>query len=70
MSMKTFNLIRNVDISGVSGIGKIAEGVQFTDGVVVMRWLGRIHSLEMFDNAEALIMIHGHEGRTVIKWDV
>ena len=35
----TFDLIRNTDESGVSGTGKVLEGVIFTDGTCVVRWV-------------------------------
>lgn len=37
--MRTFVLRRNEDISGVSGVGIVAEGIEFSDGVVALRWL-------------------------------
>jgi hypothetical protein len=30
--MKRFHLFRNKDYSGISGVGVVAEGVEFTDG--------------------------------------
>jgi hypothetical protein len=38
-SPKTFSMIRGSDESGVSGTGKVLEGVLFSDGTVVVRWL-------------------------------
>jgi hypothetical protein len=35
--MRLFLLIRNEDVSGVSGTGIVAEGVEFSDGTVAMR---------------------------------
>lgn len=32
-------MIRGADESGVSGTGKVLEGVEFSDGTVVVRWL-------------------------------
>lgn len=36
--MQTFEVIRGADASGVSGTGKVAEGVVFSDGSCVLRW--------------------------------
>lgn len=36
--MKTFHIIRNHDESGISGTGKVLEGVVFEDGTTVIRW--------------------------------
>jgi len=38
---RTFVLHRDEDVSGVSGTGVVAEGVVFSDGAVVVRWLGK-----------------------------
>jgi len=42
--MKLFHLERTEDASGVSGIGKVVEGVVFDDGTVVLRWLTEVKS--------------------------
>jgi len=66
--MKTFKLVRKEDISGVSGCGDIAEGVQWDDGQVTICWLSKYHSIAIFDNILCLEKIHGHEGSTEIIW--
>ena len=40
--MRTFRLIRDEDPTGISGTGSVAEGVEFDDGTVAMRWEGPI----------------------------
>lgn len=67
--MRTFRVVRHQDISGVSGIGTVAEGVEFDDGQVVICWLSKYHSVGIFDNILCLQKIHGHDGSTVIEWD-
>ena len=37
--MRIFSLVRHEDVSGVSGTGRVADGVEFNDGTVVLRWL-------------------------------
>lgn len=64
MSMRTFFLQRYRDKSGISGIGKIAEGVQFTSGKCVLAWLTEVKSIAIYDNLEELTAIHGHDGAT------
>lgn len=73
--MKRFLLVRSEDISGVSGTGVVAEGVEFHDGQCVLSWLGRFHTIEVVPTIEAVVppieaieTIHGHEGRTRIQW--
>lgn len=68
---KRFVLQRNKDISGLSGTGVVAEGVQFSDGRVAVRWRPSKHgsgNTASWDSVEELIAIHGHEGATVIRW--
>jgi hypothetical protein len=67
--IKTFRLVRKEDVSGVSGTGVVAEGVQFHDGQVVMSWFGQYHTIEVAPNIESVTAIHGHGGKTVIQWD-
>ena len=52
--MKLFNIERKEDNSGLSGTGVVAQGVQFDDGLCVVRWLGKLHSTVMYDNIEAV----------------
>lgn len=66
--MKLFNLVRDEDVSGSSGTGVVAEGVEFWDGTVAMRWRTELRSTTFYDNASSLEKIHGHEGRTRIEW--
>lgn len=37
--MRTFEMVRKEDESGVSGTGKVLEGVVFSDGITVGRWV-------------------------------
>lgn len=67
--MKIFWLSRKKDISGVSGTGVVAEGVQFHDGQCVISWFGQLHSVAVYPSIETLIAIHGHEGATAVIWD-
>lgn len=67
--MRTFKLRRDKDLSGVSGIGYVAEGVEWEDGQVTICWLSKYHSIGVFDNIHCLEAIHGHDGATVIEWE-
>lgn len=66
--MRRFVLIRTEDLTGVSGTGQVAEGVQFFDGKVVMRWKTDVNSTVFYDSIEDVIYIHGHNGATVVEW--
>lgn len=67
--MRTFHLHRDEDASGVSGTGIVTEGVEFSDGTCVMRWLGQTGSTGVYSNIDELVLIHGHQGRTVAVFD-
>ena len=71
--MRMFNLVRDEDESGVSGVGTVAEGVEFSDGTCAMRWHtknpDKATSTAFYDNAADLIAIHGHQGKTHIEYE-
>ena len=67
--MRTFKLVRDEDISGVSGIGIVAEGVVFHDDQVVLSWFGRHHTIEVCPTMADVIAIHGHSGATRIVYN-
>lgn len=67
--MRTFTLRRDVDVSGVSGTGTVADGVVFPDGTTVMRWRGENASTVVWPNVEMAEKIHGHGGSSRIVWD-
>ena len=66
---RTFTLVRNTDVSGISGTGDVAFGVEFPDGQVVMRWNTSTATTSIFANIQDVDTIHGHEGSSVIVWD-
>lgn len=66
--VKLFKLVRDEDVSGVSGTGIVAEGVKFSDGTCVLRWVTQWRSTAVYATVEDLDAIHGHGGRTRIEW--
>jgi len=66
--MKTFHLQRDVDVSGISGTGIVADGVVFPDGACVIRWRGERQSTVVWPSIEDVEAIHGHGGATRIVW--
>lgn len=66
--MRRFLLVREGDPSGVSGTGIVAEGVQFSDGITVMRWLRSPFGLNVYAGVEDLLAVHGHGGASFICW--
>jgi hypothetical protein len=71
--------VRTEDVSGTSGTGVVAVGVQYPDGAVHMQWKnGDNGDLDTDSNGmatkpapdgvEATEEIHGHGGATEVRW--
>jgi hypothetical protein len=65
---RLFRLVRHTDTAGVRGTGTIAEGVEWSDGAVALRWRGRWPSTSTWDCIESLLAVHGTSGRTQVHW--
>jgi hypothetical protein len=64
--LRMFQLMRDEDPSGVSGVGRVAVGVVFPSGKVVLEWLGSQNTLGIYDDLRRVEHIHGHGGKTRI----
>jgi hypothetical protein len=67
-SPRRFLTYRTTDVSGISGTGIVAEGVQFHTGQCVLCWRTDKSSIAVYGSIEELELIHGHEGATKIVW--
>lgn len=65
---RRFVLIRGEDVSGTSGTGIVAEGIEFSNGQVVLHWLTQLDSVAVYANLKTLEAIHSHQGRTLVQW--
>lgn len=65
---RRFQLHRLKDVSGVSGVGIVAYGVQFNDLTAVVHWCGRRSTTAVWNNVQDLMDVHGHEGSTILEW--
>jgi len=65
MTARTFTLVRSADPSGISGVGVVCEGVQYTDGSVALRWLGDHPATAVWPSLAEVLAVHGHDGATV-----
>jgi hypothetical protein len=63
-----FLLIRDEDVTGVSGTGVVAEGIVFTSGLVVIHWLREPFAMGLYQSLEDVMFIHGHGGRTILQF--
>lgn len=66
--MRRFVLDRDNDLTGTSGTGIVAEGVQFSNGSVVIHWLSQLEAVNVYANALVLETLHGHGGGTKVVW--
>jgi hypothetical protein len=67
---RRFLLVRDVDESGVSGTGIVAEGIEFTNAVVALEWTTVWPTSVVFHERgmESVETVHGHNGKTRIEW--
>lgn len=74
--MRTFHLERYEDETGISGTGVVAEGVEFSDGTTVLRWLeaGTARpdvvrpTTVVHESVASVEALHGHGGKTQIVY--
>lgn len=60
--MKIYRMVRDEDVSGVSGTGIVGEVVEFSDGTATVRWLTEYRSTVVYASVEDAIRIHGQRG--------
>lgn len=65
---RRFQLLRNEDISGVSGTGVVAEGAVWSSGAVALHWPGYPQATSVWASIYDLIAAHGHDGATEVVW--
>ncbi len=66
---RRFNLVRAIDVTGISGTGIVAQGVEFDTGKTVINWCSRdIKSVTMYDSIDDVLRIHGHGQATTIEF--
>ena len=68
---RAFVLQRNEDETGVSGTGIVAEGVEFSDGTVALRWTSAWPTSVVFHDRgiDSVVHVHGHGGKTQVVFD-
>lgn len=69
MTARRFELHRDADVTGISGVGVVAEGIEASDGAVLLRWVvGEHRSSVIWPGMAAVDAIHGHGGQTRVVW--
>jgi hypothetical protein len=52
----------------VSGEGIVAEGIEFSDGSVCIRWKSATPSTVVWASLDDAMKVHGHDGATEVLW--
>jgi hypothetical protein len=69
LRVRRFVLDRVIDVSGVSGVGLIAEGVEWSDGTASVRWTGLHRSITFWTGGVPVLeAVHGHGGATKVVY--
>jgi hypothetical protein len=71
-----FEMVRKKDeigrkVSGISGTGVVVEGVVFSNGKCVTRWISAVSCVQVWDSFEAFKAVHidpHPDNGTVIVW--
>lgn len=66
---RRFRLHRTDDVSGVSGTGFVAEGVEFSNGMVAVSFIGPCHGVETWTSIKEMKNVHGHGGKTRVLFE-
>jgi hypothetical protein len=70
---RTFKLVRDKDVTGVSGVGVVVEGVVFSDGHAAVHWVNSPYptTTPYPEGLESVMYIHDHKGAgtTRLVWD-
>ena len=68
INSRRFYFKRTTDVSGVSGTGRVLDGVQLPSGKIVVEWRPPTHTISFFNSIHDFEAIHCHEGKGVVIW--
>lgn len=68
--MRRFYLKREEDPNGVSGTGRVADGVEFENGLCAVTWKSEYPSITIYQSVTVLEKVHTHKGKdpTRLVW--
>ena len=66
---RRFHLLRTEDVSGVSGTGVVAEGIEYSSGWVSLQFISQYACVEIAPSMKVVEEVHSHGGKTTIVWD-
>lgn len=64
----TFDVFRQEDETGTSGLGVVAMGVIFPDGTTIVQWQTHVRSLVTYGSMADALYIHGHGDKTGFRF--
>jgi hypothetical protein len=66
--VKRFALLRTKDLSGISGTGVVALGIELDNKQAVLAWRGPEGAIGIYPSIARVEAVHGHDGATRIVW--
>lgn len=68
--LRRFYLERKEDPTGMSGTGRVAEGVEFENGMVAWSWLSPNATVTIANSITQVEKLHSHNGKdpTKVVW--
>ena len=68
--MRRFFLYRKEDPTGMSSVGRVADGIEFDNGFVAMTWKKEYPSVTFFQSISTVEKLHSHNGKdpTQVVW--
>lgn len=69
--MRRFYLLRENDPSGISGTGRVADGVEFESGWCAIQFhpgIIGVTTIYPYHDIADMMLVHGHRGKTHIVW--
>lgn len=64
--VRLFKLVRDEDVSGVSGTGVVAIGTEYVSGMVSLSFISPYPHINVYANLHVLEQVHGHDGKTKV----
>ncbi len=69
MSVRVGHIMRHKDVHGVSGVGKVADVFEATNGKCVVVWISTHASVNVYDHIKDVETTHSHGGKSLVVWD-
>jgi hypothetical protein len=64
---KRFKIVRSLDVTGISGLGEIAIGIQWPDQSCSLYWM-KFGTTGSYKNIDQLKSIHCYNNNSLVEW--